>query len=140
MDQRLQLVWRGTPSLGTTVDMFTDVMYQGYGPLPGFCFDQACDDPPIRDDPRLEGYNVGERAALLAAELNERAVSYQVNELMFPFGSDFQWENADTNLKNMDKLMKHMNANTELYGAYACVCVCVCFVCLFVWVCGFASY
>ena len=30
-----------------------------YGPPPGFAFEWA--DPPLMDDPRLEGYNVEER-------------------------------------------------------------------------------
>lgn len=29
-----------------------------YNPPDGFCWDQFCGDPPIKDDPDLEDYNV----------------------------------------------------------------------------------
>lgn len=36
------------------------ILPNGYNPPEGFCWDQSCDDPPIRDDPDLEDYNVDE--------------------------------------------------------------------------------
>ena len=45
--RNLEMVWRGSQSLGEAVDMFTGVLYYGYGPPPGFCFDVGCDDEPI---------------------------------------------------------------------------------------------
>lgn len=36
----------------------TGILPNGYNPPEGFCWDQSCDDPPIRDDPDLEDYNV----------------------------------------------------------------------------------
>ena len=38
------------------------VNYNGYGPPDGFCFDQFCNDQPIMDDKRLEGYNLEQKA------------------------------------------------------------------------------
>jgi lysosomal alpha-mannosidase len=32
---------------------------------------------------------------------------------MLAFGSDFQFENANINFKNMDKLMRYINAHPE---------------------------
>lgn len=34
------------------------ILPNGYNPPEGFCWDQSCSDPPIRDDPDLEDYNV----------------------------------------------------------------------------------
>lgn len=36
----------------------TGILPNGYNPPKGFCWDQLCTDPPIRDDPDLEDYNV----------------------------------------------------------------------------------
>lgn len=36
----------------------TGILPNGYNPPEGFCWDQSCNDPPIRDDPDLEDYNV----------------------------------------------------------------------------------
>lgn len=36
----------------------TGILPNGYNPPEGFCWDQSCSDPPIRDDPDLEDYNV----------------------------------------------------------------------------------
>ena len=36
----------------------TGILPNGYNPPEGFCWDQSCDDAPIRDDPDLEDYNV----------------------------------------------------------------------------------
>lgn len=38
----------------------TGILPNGYNPPEGFCWDQSCDDPPIRDDPDLEDYNVND--------------------------------------------------------------------------------
>ncbi len=39
--------------------------------------------------------------------------SYRTNNIMLAFGSDFQFENANVNFKNMDKLMRYINAHPE---------------------------
>lgn len=45
---RMEMVWRGSASLGPEVDIFTGVLYTGYDPPKGLCFDFKChtlDDP-----------------------------------------------------------------------------------------------
>ena len=43
----MEMVWRGSNSLGEATEIFTGVLYNGYGSPSGFCFDEGCDDPPI---------------------------------------------------------------------------------------------
>ena len=45
--KRMEMVWRGSESLGSSTDLFTGVLYNVYGPPRGFCFDRACADQPI---------------------------------------------------------------------------------------------
>ena len=40
----MELVWRGSKSLGESVEIFTGVLFEGYGPPSGFCFDIQCHD------------------------------------------------------------------------------------------------
>ena len=43
-DKTMEMVWRGSQSLGAPAEIFTGVLYYGYGPPPGFCFDINCGD------------------------------------------------------------------------------------------------
>lgn len=52
------------------------ILPNGYNPPDGFCWDQLCDDPPIRDDPDLEDYNVD--------DVVERFISIAKNQVRVP--------------------------------------------------------
>ena len=42
-DKTMEMVWQSSGSLGAAADIFTGILYYGYGPPPGFCFDVRCD-------------------------------------------------------------------------------------------------
>ncbi len=44
----LQMVWRSSPIFGSSSDLFTGILYNGYGPPHGFCFDHRCSDEPVK--------------------------------------------------------------------------------------------
>ena len=47
-DKTLEMLWRGSRSLGEESEIFTGVIYTNhYSPPPGFCYDQSCKDIPI---------------------------------------------------------------------------------------------
>ena len=46
-DKRMEMVWRGSQTLGEATEIFTSVLFEGYGPPKGFCFDEGCDDQPV---------------------------------------------------------------------------------------------
>ena len=52
------MVWRASQDIGSGSDLFTGVLFNNYGPPPGFCWDLLCNDEPIMDDPELEN-NLG---------------------------------------------------------------------------------
>uniref|UniRef100_A0A8C7JJ12 Lysosomal alpha-mannosidase n=1 Tax=Oncorhynchus kisutch TaxID=8019 RepID=A0A8C7JJ12_ONCKI len=90
-----EMLWRASESLTPPMaDLFTGILPNGYNPPEGFCWDQSCDDPPIRDDPDLEDYN---------------ALVYKTNHIIMTMGSDFQYENANLWYKNLDKLIRYVN-------------------------------
>lgn len=47
-NKTMEMVWRGSPSLAESAEIFTGVLYHHYTPPDGFCFDQSCTDPPIQ--------------------------------------------------------------------------------------------
>ena len=41
-DKTMEMVWRGSKSLGEPAEIFTGVLFNGYGAPSGFCFDIRC--------------------------------------------------------------------------------------------------
>ncbi len=44
----LQMVWKPSVIDGVDTDLFTGILYNGYGPPHGFCFDHRCTDEPVQ--------------------------------------------------------------------------------------------
>uniref|UniRef100_A0A8C9Z8H0 Alpha-mannosidase n=1 Tax=Sander lucioperca TaxID=283035 RepID=A0A8C9Z8H0_SANLU len=105
-----ELLWRASNSLTPPMaDLFTGILPNGYNPPEGFCWDQSCDDPPIRDDPDLEDYNVDDVVKRFLTIANSQAMVYKTNHIIMTMGSDFQYENANLWYKNLDKLIRYVN-------------------------------
>lgn len=106
-----ELLWRASDSLPPPMaDLFTGILPNGYNPPEGFCWDQSCDDAPIRDDPDLEDYNVDDVVRRFLAIAHSQAAVYKTNHIIMTMGSDFQYENANLWYKNLDKLISYVNA------------------------------
>ncbi|CAI9569330.1 unnamed protein product [Staurois parvus] len=109
--RRMEMIWRASDDLeAPSADLFTGVLPNGYNPPDGFCWDQLCTDMPIMDDPNMEDYNVDVVLAKFLAAVHAQAAKYQSNHIVMTMGSDFQYENAIPWFKNMDKLMRLVNA------------------------------
>uniref|UniRef100_A0A672KA28 Alpha-mannosidase n=1 Tax=Sinocyclocheilus grahami TaxID=75366 RepID=A0A672KA28_SINGR len=109
--KEMEMLWRASESLTPPLaDLFTGVLPNGYNPPEGFCWDQSCNDAPIRDDPDLEDYNVDEIVQRFLNVSYNQAAFYKTNHIIMTMGSDFQYENANLWYKNMDKLIKYVNA------------------------------
>ncbi|XP_062312069.1 lysosomal alpha-mannosidase [Osmerus eperlanus] len=106
-----ELIWRASDSLPSpAADLFTGILPNGYNPPEGFCWDQSCDDPPIRDDPDLEDYNVDDVVSRFLTIARAQSLVYKTNHIIMTMGSDFQYENANLWYKNLDKLIRYVNA------------------------------
>uniref|UniRef100_A0A4W5KMX2 Alpha-mannosidase n=1 Tax=Hucho hucho TaxID=62062 RepID=A0A4W5KMX2_9TELE len=105
-----EMLWRASESLTPPMaDLFTGILPNGYNPPEGFCWDQSCDDPPIRDDPDLEDYNVDDVVTRFLSIAHAQALVYKTNHIIMTMGSDFQYENANLWYKNLDKLIRYVN-------------------------------
>ena len=107
--QRMELVWRGSRNLGQNSDIFAGVLYNNYAPPRGFCYDQSCNDTPVQDDPNLFDYNVKDTVDRFVKAALAQAAHYKTNHILMTMGEDFQYENANTWFKNLDKLIKYVN-------------------------------
>jgi lysosomal alpha-mannosidase len=126
-EKNMETLWRGSDDLGKASEIFTHAFYEHYMPPPGFCFDEGCDDQPIMDDRRLEGYNVDERVDAFIAYVKKQAQAYQTNHILLTMGGDFQYMNAGRVFANLDKLIKYVNRRQTkgskihaLYSTPAC--------------------
>ncbi|XP_033744911.1 lysosomal alpha-mannosidase-like [Pecten maximus] len=123
----MEMLWRGSPSnLKKTADLFTGVLYNNYGPPKGFCFDLLCADDPMMDDDRLNDYNVPQKVEMFVNASKEWASAYATKHILMTMGSDFNYQNANAWFKNLDKLMKHVNKQSNsttvnvLYSTPSC--------------------
>ncbi|CAF1277182.1 unnamed protein product, partial [Adineta ricciae] len=106
----MEMIWKGSYDLGEPSWLFTGVIPRVYTAPQSFCFDYRCHDEPIRDDPQLHDYNVPERVQAFIDAAHIQARSYTTNHIMMTMGSDFHYENSNEWFKNLEKLMKYVNA------------------------------
>ena len=62
------------------------------------------------DDPRLNDYNVDDVIRRFKEAAEDQRKHFQGNNIMMTMGSDFQYRNAYMWYKNLDKLIKYVNA------------------------------
>ena len=112
-DQELEMEWETSSDLGVRGDIFTHILYNEYGPPPGFCWDLPCDDEPISEG--VDG-NLDERAGALVAWVKEQASHYRTNHVILTMGEDFQYQAAHSWFLNVDRIMSFINARGQEHG------------------------
>ncbi|XP_022230107.2 lysosomal alpha-mannosidase-like [Drosophila obscura] len=105
----MEMIWDASESLSSDVNLFTGMLYNFYSDTPGFCFDVLCTDDPIIDGKSYDN-NVESRVDDFISYAATVSKHYLTNHIMIPMGGDFQYEDAKVNYKNMDKLIKYLNA------------------------------
>ncbi|KAH8283700.1 hypothetical protein KR018_012603 [Drosophila ironensis] len=116
IDRDLEMVWEASESL-SDAKLFTGLLYTFYWDTPGFCFDVHCSDDPIIDADSYDN-NVKSRVDDFIAYAATVAEKFRTNHIMIPMGGDFQYEDAEVNYKNMDKLIKYINARQSSGSNY----------------------
>lgn len=117
-DLRLQTktmehIWEASANLGPSAHLFTGALYNNYSPPPGFCFDLLCDDEPIKDDPRLKGFNVEKRVSEFIELAKDQAQHFATNHILMTMGNDFNYQTASPWFKNLDKLIFYVNQRKQ---------------------------
>ena len=104
IDKTMEVIWQGSANLENT-NIFTYIMPDMYGPPPGYCFDIECGDEVIVDDDTSPDYNVPRRVDEFVSKMLSLASNYRTNHVLIPMGGDFQFQSAEKNYINIDKLI-----------------------------------
>ncbi|KAH8328536.1 hypothetical protein KR067_010551 [Drosophila pandora] len=107
-DLGMEMIWKSSEALKNS-EIFTGMLYNHYSAPPGFCFDINCQDAPIIDGDSYDN-NVAERVDGFIEYIKNMSKSFRTPHIMVPMGDDFQYEDAEVNFKNMDKLIQYVNA------------------------------
>ncbi|KAF0293557.1 Lysosomal alpha-mannosidase [Amphibalanus amphitrite] len=109
-DRNMEFVWQASHDQGSDGNLFTGVLYKHYSPPPGHCYDVNCNDQPIMDDSRLKDYNVNDKVADFIEFSKNKSKAYRSSHIMMTMGDDFNYQAAHMWFKNLDKLIKYVNA------------------------------
>ncbi|CAG9761788.1 unnamed protein product [Ceutorhynchus assimilis] len=116
-NRSMEMVWRGSRSLGRQTDIFTTTLYNHYDAPAGFCFDILCEDSNLVDDPYSPEYNIDVKAEEFISEhIKDSIKSFQTNNVIVPMGRDFAYQEAETWFRNIDKLIKYINNHETFEG------------------------
>ncbi|KAL8544276.1 hypothetical protein ACS0TY_004710 [Phlomoides rotata] len=109
-EKSLEVIWRGSKSLGSSSQIFAGAFPKNYEPAPGDFYYEVNDDSPIvQDNINLFDYNVQERGdAFVAAALSQANIT-RTNHIMWTMGTDFKYQYAHTWFRKMDKLIHYVN-------------------------------
>ncbi|XP_055975225.1 lysosomal alpha-mannosidase [Sorex fumeus] len=126
--REMEQVWRGSDSLQPpTADLFTGVLPNMYNPPDGMCWDTVCSDSPLVEDKESPEFNAQEMVTYFLKLAAVQGQHYRTKHIVMTMGSDFQYENANLWYKNLDKLIRLVNAQQAsgsrvnvLYSTPAC--------------------
>ena len=116
---RLEWIWEGSQSLGSSAQIFAGELYGGggggYGTWIGF--DGA--NNQVQDDPSRHDYNVDKMVDQFVQNAQKQAAHTATEHQMWACGSDFQYQNADHWYRNLDKLVHYINQNGTVNAFYS---------------------
>ncbi|XP_072971549.1 probable alpha-mannosidase At5g13980 [Typha angustifolia] len=116
----LEVVWRGSKTLGSSADIFTGIFPINYEPPPGdFYFEVNEKSPVVQDDPLLFDYNVQERVNDFVAAAVSQANITRTNHIMFTMGTDFKYQYANSWFRQMDKFIHYVNMDGRVNVLYS---------------------
>ncbi|XP_007496824.1 epididymis-specific alpha-mannosidase isoform X1 [Monodelphis domestica] len=130
--KKLQFVWRGSPSLAESQEIFTHVMDQysyctpSYIPFSnksGFFWNGFAVFPNPPEDgvyPNMSvpvtDTNLNLYAQTMVANIKQRAAWFRTQDVLWPWGCDKQFFNSSVQFTNMDPLLAYINNHSEEFG------------------------
>ncbi|XP_077212125.1 alpha-mannosidase At3g26720-like [Tasmannia lanceolata] len=118
-EKSLEVVWRGSNTLGSSAQIFAGIFPKHYEPPSGFYFEVNDDSPIVQDDILLFDYNVQERVNDFVAAAVSQANVTRTNHVMWTMGTDFKYQYANTWFKQMDKLIHYVNKDGRVNALYS---------------------
>ncbi|XXG75009.1 hypothetical protein AAC387_Pa07g3602 [Persea americana] len=118
-DKSLEVIWRGSKSLGSSSLIFTSAFPVHYSPPSGFHFEVNDDSAPVQDDPRIFDYNVEQRVNDFVDAARTQSNVTRTNHIMWTMGDDFQYQYAESWFKQMDKFIHYVNKDGRVNAFYS---------------------
>ncbi|XP_015893889.3 probable alpha-mannosidase At5g13980 isoform X1 [Ziziphus jujuba] len=119
IEKSLEVVWRGSKSLGSSAQIFAGAFPENYEPPPGFYFEVNADSPIVQDNIDLFDYNVHDRVNDFVAAAVSQANITRTNHIMWTMGTDFRYQYAHTWFRQMDKLIHYVNKDGRVNALYS---------------------
>ncbi|XP_050536747.1 lysosomal alpha-mannosidase-like [Daktulosphaira vitifoliae] len=105
-----EMIWKSSPNLGQSADLFTHALYNRYSSPNGYCFDVLCESDPIIDDKESPEYNVKQKGETLIDYIHKQSLQYKTNNIILTMGDDFHYTAAGINFHSMDKIINYINS------------------------------
>lgn len=118
-EKKLEVIWQGSKSLGSTSQIFTGIFPRHYDPPDGFTFEINDVSPPIQDDVLLFDYNVQERVNDFVSAALAQANVTRTNHIMWLMGTDFRYQYANSWFRQMDKFIHYVNRDGHVNALYS---------------------
>lgn len=118
-EKSLEVIWRGSKSLGSSSQIFAGAFPENYEPPSGFYFEVNDASPVVQDDPELFDYNVQERVNDFVAAAVAQANITRTNHIMWTMGTDFKYQYAHTWFRQLDKLIHYVNMDGRVNALYS---------------------
>ncbi|KAI3929712.1 hypothetical protein MKX01_025880 [Papaver californicum] len=118
-EKTLEVVWRGSKSLGSSAQIFAGAFPENYEPPSGFYFEVNAESPVVQDNMKLFDYNVQERVNDFVAAAVAQANITRTNHIMWSMGTDFKYQYAHSWYRNMDKLIHYVNLDGRVNAFYS---------------------
>ncbi|KAM1788524.1 hypothetical protein ACFX11_038807 [Malus domestica] len=120
VDKSLEVVWRGSKSLGSSAQIFTGVFPKNYEPpSDNFYFEVDDPSPIVQDDTFLFDYNVPDRVNDFVSAAMSQANITRTNHIMWTMGTDFKYQYANTWFRQMDKFIHYVNQDGRVNALYS---------------------
>ncbi|XP_057661508.1 lysosomal alpha-mannosidase-like [Diorhabda carinulata] len=112
----LEFMWNSNDNFENS-EIFTSIMDSYYAPN-DFCWDYLqCSSDAINDDPDSFDYNLDKKVEEFSEKILNYSSYFRTNNILFAMGGDFQYQAAEINYLNMDKLIKGFK-NNENYNVF----------------------
>ncbi|XP_075661819.1 putative alpha-mannosidase At5g13980 [Castanea sativa] len=121
-EKSLEVIWRGSKSLGSSSQIFAGAFPDNYETTSNFYFevnDDSTDSLIIQDDINLFDYNVPQRINEFVAAAVSQANVTRTNHIMWTMGKDFNYQYAHTWFRQMDKFLHYVNQDGRVNALYS---------------------
>ncbi|XP_027356605.1 probable alpha-mannosidase At5g13980 isoform X1 [Abrus precatorius] len=118
-EKTLEVVWRGSKSLGSSSQIFSGAFPENYEPPSGFYYEVNDDSPIVQDDVNLFDYNVPQRVNEFVTAAISQAKIMRTNHIMWTMGTDFKYQYAETWFRQMDKFIHYVNQDGRVHALYS---------------------